>query len=135
MPPVPNACPVGGAADSCHGGPFCSLETCSSDDDCNAGQVCQSTQLCVGKIDCAGGFTPVDAGASFVTTVEGTCEQGQACAATCETHKVCVPKPGPVVIESDCGCRLVGGHVPSRWDWLLLVAVVGGGLRRWRRAG
>lgn len=81
--PDPESCPSGSNPSSCHGGPYCSLATCTTTDQCDEGETCQSAQLCTTAIDCGG-----IGGPSETTNVLGAC--GAACTqGTCTTHMVC----------------------------------------------
>ncbi len=81
--PDPESCPSGSSPSSCHGGPYCSLATCTTTDECDEGETCQSASLCTTAIDCGGIGGPAE-----TTNVLGACVE--ACTqGTCTTHKVC----------------------------------------------
>jgi hypothetical protein len=152
--PPPDSCPAGAEPNSCHGGPYCHPRICTGQSDCQPEEICQDTQLCILEIDCGGmgGPYPQD---SVTGSCPGDvpCDQGQ-----CETVKVCVPasggggaggsttssgtggtttgaggstdSPGPIVVDSGCGCRLDRQRTVGWWALVLTAGAVGLWLRR-----
>lgn len=146
----PNAegCVDGSVGDSCHGGPFCSLDICTTDADCDGGEVCKDTDLCTTTIDCGGMGGPFP-----VTEVTGHCDDECPSGSTCTPQKVCVASssgPGGTggngaggngtgggndVLVTGCACDLAGRNTALGAAGALLFAagLAGLGGRRRRR--
>lgn len=85
VPEPPMDCLDGTVGETCHGGPYCAPDTCTTDAECDAGKVCKDRDLCTATIDCGGMGGPAP-------TTEVTASCGEACPAgdTCSVLKVCV---------------------------------------------
>lgn len=124
-------CPEGSRGESCHGGPYCApASACVDDSSCAEGETCQELDLCIGRIDCAGGWTP---GEHFwEDTVTGTCSGGSCSSGSCETRRVCVE--GEDSLRAGCRCQNASS---LRAGGALLIALVPAlmmlGFRRGRR--
>ena len=85
MPP-PKTCPEGATPSTCHGGPYCKPEVCSSTTGCPPGTACKSKELCIDQINCGGKVGPV-----YNDAVKDTCPGGVPCkVGTCKTVSVCI---------------------------------------------
>lgn len=93
VPPEPTNCPPGTVGRTCHGGPYCGVETCSATAPCKGTLTCQTTQFCIVQINCAGGW---GGGPYYVDSVKGSCAGGAACKeGVCKTVQTCLPPPPP----------------------------------------
>jgi hypothetical protein len=145
----PDSCTAGSVPATCHGGPYCALASCVSDDDCDEGKACLSTKLCTSEIDCGGGGGPAP-----TVDVAGPC--GASCAGLCTSQTVCVTPPsatsgsaggsstgtgsnggggsGGEVVVTGCACSLDGRAVGGALGGLMLgVGLLGLAARRGRR--
>ena len=110
--PPPSSCPPGGVPMSCHGGPYCSPETCASDADCAPGTLCRDVSVCVGSVVCAGLVGPGEDLEQYRRfAVEGTCGQGDCSGSRCTVRPLCVPADrapdGGVLPRGGTGARPV----------------------------
>ena len=88
MPP-PKTCPAGTKPGTCHGGPHCKPEECSSSASCAPGQVCQGQKYCMQTINCGGGY----GGPSYVDVARAACAGATPCkVGKCTTVQVCGAK-------------------------------------------
>lgn len=157
VPEPPMDCLDGTVGETCHGGPYCAPDTCTTDADCDAGEVCKDTDLCTATIDCGGIDGPAP-------TTEVTASCGEACPAgdTCSLLKVCVTASsgtggttttggaggatvggaggsggsgGNDVVVSGCSCRVpgTGTAVGAAGALLFALGLAGLGGRRRRR--
>lgn len=131
--PPPDDCPEGTQGQSCHGGPYCSPDACTTDGDCGAGETCAEVDACVGSVVCAGMLPPdADIEDYRVDTVEGLCPDGTCTSGDCRTVRLCVadsPPPGGGD-DGGCGCRIAPPTGGSRAAWLVPLLPVALVLRR-----
>ena len=90
----PDDCPPSSVADTCHGGPFCKLVTCTVNTDCSDGATCQDVMACIGGISCGG---LEGGGDPPIPTTTGPCKEGGTCdgEAMCKPVKQCVEPVDP----------------------------------------
>jgi MYXO-CTERM domain-containing protein len=90
----PEDCPPSSVGDTCHGGPFCKLITCTMNTDCTDGATCQDVMACVGSISCGG---LEGGGDPPIPTTTGPCKEGGTCdgEALCKPIKQCVAPVDP----------------------------------------
>ena len=85
----PDECPEGSSPDTCHGGPHCVPNRCSTDTDCTEGFVCEEREYCVGTVNCAGMLGPGEDPRDYDRDVIlGTCRD---CSEACNFIRLCVP--------------------------------------------
>lgn len=133
----PSNCTTGSRGESCHGGQYCSPARCTDDTDCIGGNICEDTRLCIGRIDCASGWTP-EGEHYWNDTVEGECPNGdsECSAGSCQLLRVCVDD-----YEADftgrygCGCRLAAPHTAGGAALALLIAAAAALALRRSRGG
>lgn len=106
VPEPPSDCVDGSAGETCHGGPYCALDLCTTDADCDGGKVCQDHNLCTSTIDCGGGSGPAP-----TTLVTGDCAEGCPAGSVCGVQKVCVTPSGGTTgsTTGGAGAPAVGG--------------------------
>lgn len=137
--PPPESCPPLGTGSTCHGGPYCAPDICTTEADCAPGQVCRDVSICVGPFDCTSGY-----GTFTAEQIIGACGASCLPPAACATRHVCTPAPGRDAGSSadaggayftsyGCGCGVPGGNVAAGAASLVIAAICGVALRRSRR--
>lgn len=130
--PPPTNCPDGTVGGSSHSGPYCALDSCSTDTDCASGEVCQPTSLCIGTMGCGGlqfdsGPYP-DGGHEppcMLTTANASCGTAACASGTCMERSVCVSVTAvEPVSRSGCGCH-AGTASGDTAAWLLALGTLG----------
>lgn len=143
--PPPDSCINGGIPSTCHGGPFCALDSCTTDADCEGGKVCKETPLCTGTIDCGGGGGP-----SPTTQVAGSCDAGCQSGSACTKQLVCVASStgtggggsggdgaggtGDDLVVTGCACQVVGTKTAVGMGGGLFFLVAAAALRSRRKS-
>ena len=117
---APDDCVEGTTPDTCHGGPHCVPNRCTSDAECDGDFVCEEREYCVGVINCAGMLGPGEDPSDYDRDViEGEC--GGECSGACNVIRLCVP-PLPSG-EGGGGCS-TGGTSTGSALFLLALGIV-----------
>jgi hypothetical protein len=138
-------CPIGAIASAAHfpREGICAVHACTGNADCGTDAYCDTAPLCIVTMSCGGRFDSgpfPDGGfgppctfdtAPAACSADGTCTSG-----TCETRRVCLPRP--VAPSAGCGCGVTPAHAGigavASILWLALAGARRMSSRR-RRAG
>lgn len=116
----PEDCVEGTSPDTCHGGPHCTPNRCTTDEECEGDFVCEEREYCVGTINCAGMLGPGEDPSDYDRDVVlGACRGD--CEGACNTIRLCVP---PLPAGGGGGGCSAGGAPTGALLFLIALGIV-----------